>query len=147
MTINLSQVAVSPVSPSPLKLDGLPKLPVEQEPSTTKLADKTSVEPDNLVLLKANERQDIAAADGKTLPAKKPDRQELDTAVTKLNDFVQSIQRDLQFSVDDDSGTVVVKVIDRSSGDVIRQAPQENVLKMVQNLQQFKEGQLFEAKA
>lgn len=150
MTINVSPAALSVVSSSSPKLDGLPKVQVEQE-SSSKLPEQGKAAPvaaDNLTLLKASERQEALAAESKSDSSSQPaDRQQLDSAVTQLNDFVQSIQRDLRFSIDDDSGTVVVKVIDRSSGDVIRQVPQENVLKMVRDLQEFKEGQLFEAKA
>ncbi|WP_340674596.1 flagellar protein FlaG [Paraperlucidibaca sp.] len=39
-------------------------------------------------------------------------------------------QRKLEFSIDEDSGRNVVKVIDSDSGDVIRQFPSEEVLKL-----------------
>lgn len=39
-------------------------------------------------------------------------------------------QRNLEFSVDTDSGRDVVKVLDGESGDVIRQFPSEDVLKL-----------------
>lgn len=142
MTINVSQAALSVVSSAGSQLDGLPKAQIEQEPKATESTMPVSA--DNLTLLKQNERQETVASDAVEAV---PDRQQLDSAVTQLNDFVQSIQRDLKFSIDEDSGTVVVKIIDRSSGDLIRQVPQENVLKMVRDLQEFKEGQLFEAKA
>lgn len=51
-------------------------------------------------------------------------------AVAELNAYVQNEQRDLMFSVDEGSGDTVVRVIDRSSGDLIRQIPNEVVLDM-----------------
>lgn len=39
-------------------------------------------------------------------------------------------QRKLEFSIDEDSGRNVVKVIDSDSGEVIRQFPSEEVLKL-----------------
>lgn len=39
-------------------------------------------------------------------------------------------QRKLEFSIDEDSGRNVVKVIDSDSGDIIRQFPSEEVLKL-----------------
>jgi flagellar protein FlaG len=62
------------------------------------------------------------------------DPEKLDTAVSKLNDFVQNIQRDLQFSLDEDSGEMVVKVIDSKSRQVIRQIPSEEALKLARSL-------------
>ena len=53
---------------------------------------------------------------------------ELEEAVNRINDYVQSVQRDLSFSMDDASGRTVIKVMDRASGEVIRQIPSEEVL-------------------
>ena len=59
---------------------------------------------------------------------------ELKQAVSQLNDFVQTMQRDLQFSIDKDSGTMVVKVIDAKSEKVIRQIPSEETLRLARSL-------------
>ena len=59
---------------------------------------------------------------------------DLKQAVSKLNDYVQNIQRDLQFSIDKESGTMVVKVIDTKSEKVIRQIPNEETLRLARNL-------------
>ena len=48
---------------------------------------------------------------------------DLKQAVSKLNDYVQNVQRNLQFSIDKESGATVVKVIDSKSDKVIRQIP------------------------
>lgn len=64
--------------------------------------------------------------------AKKPD--DLKQAVSQLNDYVQNMQRDLQFSIDKESGVLVVKVIDTKSEKVIRQIPNEETLKMARSL-------------
>lgn len=52
----------------------------------------------------------------------------INQAVIELNNYVQNEQRDLLFSVDDGSGSVVVKVVDRDSGELIRQIPNDIVL-------------------
>lgn len=59
---------------------------------------------------------------------------DLKQAVSKLNDYVQNIQRDLQFSIDKESGAMVVKVIDANSKTVIRQIPSEETLRLARNL-------------
>jgi len=52
----------------------------------------------------------------------------LQSAVTKMNEHVQSLQRNLQFSVDDESGRSIVTVMDRETEEVIRQIPSEEML-------------------
>jgi len=54
--------------------------------------------------------------------------QRLNSAVVELNKFVQSENRDLFFSIDDNLGEVVVRVVNRESGELIRQIPNEVVL-------------------
>lgn len=68
--------------------------------------------------------------------ASEPKRDELEQAVTDIREFVQASQRQLDFSIDDSTGRVVVKVIATESGDVIRQIPSETALKLAQSLSQ-----------
>ncbi|MDD2658597.1 MAG: flagellar protein FlaG [Methylococcales bacterium] len=70
------------------------------------------------------------AADAKA--AKGPG--DLTQAVSQLNDHVQNIQRDLQFSIDIESGNIVVKVIDAKNEQVIRQMPTEEALRLAKDL-------------
>lgn len=67
-------------------------------------------------------------------PVEQPKRAELEKAVTEIRDFVQSTKRNLDFSIDDSTGRVVVKVIATDSGEVIRQLPSEAALKLAANL-------------
>ena len=73
-------------------------------------------------------------------------RDELEQAVTDIREFVQASQRKLDFSIDDSTGRVVVKVIATDSGDVIRQIPSETALKLAQSLSQAS-SLLFDDKA
>ncbi|MFK9007600.1 flagellar protein FlaG [Pseudomonas pergaminensis] len=58
----------------------------------------------------------------------------LEKAVTDIKEFVQAAQRNLDFSIDDSTHRVVVKVIAIDTGEVIRQIPSETALKLAQNL-------------
>jgi flagellar protein FlaG len=76
-------------------------------------------------------RQELTAG-GNVVPpaaaashAKQADVQQ---AVTRLNGYVQSLRRDLQFTVDEESGRSIVKVIDSETGELIRQIPAEEIL-------------------
>ena len=73
-------------------------------------------------------------------------REELDDAVSQLNDFVQNVQRDLQFEVDNELGQTIVKVVDQSTKEVIRQIPDELALRLAENLQQDEPLTLFNIK-
>ena len=66
--------------------------------------------------------------------AGEPERADLEKAVTDIREFVQAAQRKLDFSIDDSSGRIVVKVIATETGDVIRQIPSETALKLAQSL-------------
>ena len=63
-------------------------------------------------------------------------REQLGEAVTQLNDFVQNVQRDLQFEVDNEAGQTIVKVVDQQTKEVIRQIPDEVAMRLAENLQQ-----------
>ncbi|MBA6067154.1 flagellar protein FlaG [Pseudomonas mosselii] len=84
---------------------------------------------------------EVAAADDKPHT-----REDLEKAVGEIRDFVQSSQRKLDFSIDDSTGRVVVKVIATESGDVIRQLPSETALKLAQSLSEAG-SLLFDGKA
>lgn len=73
-------------------------------------------------------------------------RAELEKAVDNIQEFVQSVRRDINFSLDDGNGRVVVKVTDANSGDVIRQIPSEEALKLAENLSEVR-SLLFQAEA
>lgn len=57
-----------------------------------------------------------------------PSLQQLEQAARRIEKFVQPISSDLQFSVDEASGSQVVRVIDRATQQVIRQMPSEEML-------------------
>ena len=72
-------------------------------------------------------------------------REEIEQTVSEIGDFVQTIQRNLQFTVDDTSGETIIKVTDRETEDVIRQIPSEEVLQLQQYIKDAS-GILFKAK-
>jgi len=74
------------------------------------------------------------------------DQQKLAETVNKVNEHVQTIQRALEFSVDEDSHRTVITVRDSSSGDVIRTIPSEELLKLAKHLHGT-EGMLVREKA
>jgi len=63
----------------------------------------------------------------------------LQGAVSQINDYVQNLQRNLQFRVDEETGKDVVTVIDTASEEVIRQIPSEEALELARRLAANKE--------
>lgn len=105
----------------------------------------------------AAERQAIADS-GKLLPAAVQDerqaeerRKELQNAIRNVSGYVQNITRELNFSIDEELGKTVVRVIDENTGDVIRQIPSEDMLELARHLAEIKErtarGLLFQGDA
>ncbi|HMW72898.1 MAG TPA: flagellar protein FlaG [Cellvibrionaceae bacterium] len=70
---------------------------------------------------------------------------QLKDALGTMQDFVQNVKRELQFSVDKDLGRTVVKVVDSESGDLIRQIPEEIFLELARKVKEHGEVNLFNA--
>lgn len=76
----------------------------------------------------------------------RPTGDELNEAVDKVSKAVAAYSSELEFSIDEDSGRQVVKVIDRQNDQVIRQFPSEEMLKIAKSLDKLL-GVLVEQKA
>ncbi|WP_041523346.1 flagellar protein FlaG [Gilvimarinus agarilyticus] len=68
-------------------------------------------------------------------------------AVAHMNEFIQSTQRDLQFSYDSDTGDTIVRVVDSATQEVIRQIPDEIFVKLARQLNADEPVQLLSAQA
>ena len=64
---------------------------------------------------------------------------ELQQAVEDVQSFVQGQARNLAFSIDEDTNRSIVTVRDSASGDVIRQIPSEEVLRLAERIQSLQE--------
>ena len=72
-------------------------------------------------------------------------RKNVEEAVAKLKDYVQSIERNLNFELDDASGLTIIKVYDADSAKLIRQIPSEDIVNLAQKLNQEEPLSLFSA--
>jgi len=88
----------------------------------------------NTVSDKAPEKHETASVTPVAEKKVDADDSHLKQAVQQIEKFVQSVKRNLEFSIDEPSGKVVVKVIASDSGEVIRQIPNEEVLKLANSL-------------
>ncbi|MEW9797591.1 flagellar protein FlaG [Alteromonas sp. CYL-A6] len=64
---------------------------------------------------------------------------QLNEAVKEVEAFLQAQNRNLAFTIDEDTNRSVVTVKDGESGDVIRQIPSEEVLKLAERIQELQQ--------
>lgn len=74
------------------------------------------------------------------------DQEDLHRALDIINQKVQQVMRDIKFSFDEKSDRVVIKVIDQSTKEVIREIPPEAVIDMAEQLDRT-QGVLIKEKA
>lgn len=68
----------------------------------------------------------------------RPAPEEVKEAVKKLNDSVKLFNSELLFTVDDETDIRVVKILDSTSKEVIRQIPSEDSIKLAKALDQLR---------
>lgn len=73
-------------------------------------------------------------------------RDQLNSAIKATQDFVGIVNSSLEFTVDEDTGTTVVKIVDKETKELIRQIPSEEMLSIAKALDTIK-GLLVRQKA
>ncbi|HJW24567.1 MAG TPA: flagellar protein FlaG [Rhodocyclaceae bacterium] len=73
-------------------------------------------------------------------------REQTEEAVRRIKEFVQPINDSIQFSLDEDTGFTVVKVVDLQTKEVLRQIPSEEAINIAKALDKLK-GLLIQSKA
>lgn len=88
------------------------------------------------------------AESSRPVPAATPaeQQQQLEAAVKAVQEFTQPMANSLEFSLDDESGRTIVKVVDTSTDEVIRQIPSEEMLEIARALDRL-QGLLVRQKA
>jgi flagellar protein FlaG len=102
-----------------------------QSPAVTVTVDKTQIAADSV-------RQNDASG-GNNVPEQarqnQPKTEKLvQESVSELNDFVQKIQRSLQFSVNEATGRTIISVKDTVTGEEIRTIPSEELIAIAEYL-------------
>ncbi|HEB87519.1 MAG TPA: flagellar protein FlaG [Gammaproteobacteria bacterium] len=86
----------------------------------------------------AEGRQTVAAAIiGEQTRETEVTKEDITQAVSHLKEYVQHMERDMDFSVDDKTGHFVVKVYDSQTKELIRQIPSKEMLAISRRLTQF----------
>jgi len=69
--------------------------------------------------------------------AAQPTREVVAKAAQQIQSFVQSMGRNLSFSVDSTTGYHIVRVTNPQTGEVVRQLPSEELLRIAQSFEQL----------
>lgn len=69
--------------------------------------------------------------------SQQPSAEQLKQAVSKINDAMQRSNQSLEFTVDPNTKTPVVKMMDTSTGKVVSQFPSEAVLAIAESIDQY----------
>lgn len=88
----------------------------------------------NSTSIAAGERAKLSQEPEKSRPS---NQSSLNSAIAEMKQYVQSVQRDLQFEVDEESNRTIVRVVDSQTGDVVRQIPAEEFLKMAKRMEEL----------
>ncbi|WP_100655844.1 flagellar protein FlaG [Alteromonas flava] len=84
-----------------------------------------------------NEAQDSFTSADTESGEQQSDNQAVEQASREIEQFLQSQNRNLSFSVDQDTQRSIVTVTEADSGDVIRQIPSDEVLRLAERLREF----------
>ncbi|WP_231870065.1 flagellar protein FlaG [Grimontia celer] len=71
-------------------------------------------------------------------------QEQLEMLVERLDEFVSTFNKGLSFRLDENSGRSVVTVYEMSSGDIIRQIPEKEMLELAQQLSLHARGLVAE---
>jgi flagellar protein FlaG len=81
-----------------------------------------------------------------TAAAAEPTRAQLETAVRHINQSMPASSQTLEFSIDDDSKQTIVKIVDQSTREVVRQIPSVEAVEIAKSLDKVL-GRLISQKA
>ena len=73
-----------------------------------------------------------------------PSSQQLKSAVDNINQAMRQSNQNLQLSVDPDTKTPIVKMVDTQTGELIRQFPSEAVLAIAGSIDKFLQQNQFQ---
>jgi len=123
-------------TPSPSQSSAL-SLPNAKE-AATKVAAQAAQASQATRQAVALQAQQAAAAKTAPLIDVEELRQKVDEAIGRLNDQLQESQTRLGFQIDQGTDSLVIKVMNKQTGELVRQIPTEVAVKLLQNPEDIK---------
>ena len=133
LSTKVSTDSIRPIRP-PRDTDG-------QLKTSTKLERNVALDVRNDITVSGND----VPADSRFI--QKVNSTSLSKAVSELTQFVQSISRDLEFTIDKDLNKTVITVYDAKTDEVIRQIPSEEAIALARHLSEQQNNVLLKLKA
>ena len=113
----------------------------------------TNFAPRPLPLPGNSQPQQALSSGSRVVPNTQPDKtttvtssNQIQQAVEAIQQTTESLAQNLQFTIDEDTGITVIKVLDSSTQEVIRQIPTEEAVTIARTLDKVK-GLLFSDQA
>ncbi len=82
-----------------------------------------------------------------TMTDQKPSVVAVEEAIVQFKEHIQNLRRELEFSFDEQTRQVIITVHDADTGDVVRQIPSEEFIKMARHLQETESSAIFDNEA
>lgn len=111
----------------------------EMRRPVSQVTDTVPVQKSSAVPEAKNARQALSVKEQAVPPAEEGSdipNEELILAAENMNKHVQSLKRDLHFSIDEQTGETVIQVIDSESKKTIRTIPSDEFVSVAQHLNQ-----------
>ena len=136
-------MSISPITTNPGSLPATVRTAPTWQPVIERPVQptQTSTEADPLARNNATAKTDQPA------PDKPESAQEIREAVEKLNEQLKPVSAGVRFNVDDESGRLVIQLMDIANDTVIRQIPSEEALKLSREPNLKRSGLLVDTKA
>ncbi|MCC5880385.1 MAG: flagellar protein FlaG [Idiomarina sp.] len=90
-------------------------------------------------------RSDTAQQNERTSESQQLSADDIAEAAEAFAELAQNMNRDLRFSVSNDLEQPIIRVIDRSSGEMIRQIPSEEVVELALKIRQFNSDETYDS--
>lgn len=131
---------ISIVQPSSMDAAVLPKFSME-ESRTIKPVPKSEGSSTRKL---GQDKKEAARESGNTFITMDPEK--LQELTEEIQEYVKDLSISLKFELNDKTGDTVIQVLNQETGEVIRQIPPEDLLKLREKLLEL-QGVLFEGKA
>lgn len=120
-------------------------------PVNTRLPGSSAITRSEPVAKTATRGEDVNVISEALQQAQAPSPQQVDAeklkaAVASANEFLKPVASNLEFSIDQDSGRTIVKVVDLTTQEILRQIPTPEMLAISKALGRF-QGLFVEQKA
>ena len=90
--------------------------------------------------------EEAEEGEAKTASSVSLTKEELQTVASDLSDFMQSLNTDIEFSIHEKSGRMLVKVVDTKTHDILKEFPPEELLDTIGAIREYV-GALLDKKA